>query len=253
MFIVSTSAGRSLGLARAASAIERSTASRLSGWPASMTTSSSSTSALDQGHLGARRRRGDLVAPHVDVEQGERPLHRPQQLVAGAEQGDHRDLRRDHDDVGRRAAPPAASWAGLDVASVLQSCRDAQSTGALSRAATSWPAAEHVHVGVEDRLPGVRPGVDDHPVALPSSPSAGPRRRRRAARRPAPPGPPRRAPRRRAGAAGDDQHVRRRLRVDVAEGQRGPRLVDDRRPGSRAPRSGRTGSRSRRRSLMKRA
>ena len=104
------------------------------------------------------------------------------------------------------------------------------------------PAAEHVQVRVEHRLPDARAGVEDQPVVLET---LAPRRRRGASRT------------RRARASGsaaassaafgvvaarDHQHVGRRLRVDVAERHGAVGGLHHVARGCRRPRSCRTGS-----------
>src|SRR5262249_31921701 len=53
---------------------------------------------LDQGRLLGRAGHGDLIAAHVNIAgPGELALYDVQELIAGAEQADHRMVRRDDD------------------------------------------------------------------------------------------------------------------------------------------------------------
>ena len=105
-------------------------------------------------------------------------------------------------------------------------------------------AAEHVRVHVEDLLAAVRAGVEHQPEAVAEQPLGlghrGGRGQHLAGQRRVALG-----ERRHVGVVllRDHQHVHRRLRVDVAEGERGGGLPDDRWPGSPRRRCGRTGSR----------
>jgi hypothetical protein len=94
--------------------IERSTASRLSGWPAAMTTSSSSMVRSIRGDVIGRPDHPELVAAHIDLDLGEGPLHGAQKFIARAEEGDHRDGRGDDDGMRRdRVRRRAVGGGGL--------------------------------------------------------------------------------------------------------------------------------------------
>ena len=94
MFIVSTS-GRSTVWATQALWMERSTASRFSGWPPLDDLEQLVDEPLDEGDVGAGTGDVELVAPHVDLDVGELALHGAEHLVTGPEERHHRDLGRD--------------------------------------------------------------------------------------------------------------------------------------------------------------
>ncbi len=154
------------------------------------------------GHQRGLLRRpgdGDLVAAHVDVGI-ERLLDDAEQLIAGAEQADHRVVVRDHDlDLGAPAPLSAAAWRAASASGPAVSRRYPWSIRAICLSMTlpcpgvcpCWhcghvnaPEAAPYPAGHADQpggqvigrpprtwacacktvWPGVRAGVEDHPV-----------------------------------------------------------------------------------------
>ena len=168
--------------------------------------------------LSARRAgNGDLVAPDEDVAV-QRLLDDVEDLVAAAQQGDH-GLRGRYDDLADNAVGTghgggyavrllsARGLRGIDASRAARSSGRPPRT-CQCRCSTVCPPSAPVLVTV--RKPLAIPSCRATAAASPSTSPAGRGRRR---------------PVRRVGCVleRDDEHVHRRLRVDVAEGER-PRV-----------------------------
>ena len=207
MFIVRTSAGRSRVWLRSIE-IDRSTASRLSGWPTSMMTSSSSMSRSTRA-TSELTPRSEISLPRTCTSSSgnARSMVRssssrgPRRVTIGIEVGIVMMCvgtgglgvvrSRSSRSLGADGWSASVIFPPVYVREATQPNSDCRRRPSSARRPRHPPSAEHVQVSVEHRLPGELPGVGDHPVPG-LQPCllrhATPRARRG---RPAPPGTPR--------------------------------------------------------------